>query len=174
MIRGVVSALVVAVLVLPMSAVADTSSASVGTRQPSLERLVLQEINAVRASYGLEALAPSNGLARAALRHTRSMVTNGYFAHESWNGTPFWKRVEGFYSPRSRGWAVGENLATFGEAAPTAADVVSAWMASPPHRANLLSKRFAEAGIAIVYAPSAGGVYGDQSTWVVTLDFGAR
>jgi uncharacterized protein YkwD len=144
------------------------------TREPSLERLLLQQINAVRATRGLARLTSSTSLTRAALQHSRSMVANGFFAHESQNGAPFWKRVKAFYGPRSGGWTVGENLAMFGGSAPNAQDVVAAWMASPPHRANLLSGQFAEAGLAVLYDPAARGVYGGEPTWVITLDVGTR
>ena len=47
-------------------------------------------------------------------------------------------------------------------------------MASSPHRANLLNKLFSDAGVVIVYDAAAGGVYGGEPTWVVTLDVGSR
>ena len=102
------------------------------------------------------------------------MVTNGFFAHESKGGAPFWKRLKLFYTPRSNAWTVGENLAMFGGSPPSATAVVEAWLASPPHRANLLSSRFAEAGLGVLYDPAAGGVYGGEPTWVITLDVGTR
>jgi len=55
---------------------------------------------------------------------------------------------------------------------PTA--VVDAWMGSPGHRANLLRGSFREAGVAVMYNPAAGGVFGGEATWVVTLDLGRR
>jgi uncharacterized protein YkwD len=174
MLRGRFLLVLFVALAIPMSAAAGTSGQSSIAREGSLEELVLHEINVVRASHGLGRLAASGGLTRAALRHSRSMVVNGYFAHESKNGAPFWKRVKVFYSPRSNGWTVGENLAMFGGMGPAAGAIVQSWMASPPHRANLLSRQFSEAGIAILHDPAAGGVYGGQSTWVVTLDVGAR
>jgi uncharacterized protein YkwD len=135
---------------------------------------VLRAVNDVRVSHGLERLSVSPGLTRAAVAHSRSMVANGFFAHASRDGTPFWKRVKLFCGPRSGGWTVGENLAMFGGARPDASAIVGSWMASAPHRANLLSKLFGNAGIAILYDPAAAGVYGGEPTWVVTLDVGAR
>ena len=172
--RGGILVLLLAALAAPVSAAGGTSSDASIAREASLERLVLQQINAVRVSHGLARLAPSTGLTRAALQHSRAMVTNGFFAHESRNGTPFWKRVKAFYAPRSGGWTVGENLAMFGGSAPDAQAVVAAWLTSPPHRANLLSGRFAEAGLAVLHDPAARGVYGGEPTWVITLDVGTR
>jgi uncharacterized protein YkwD len=149
------------------------ASASV-TRAPSLEELVLQEINAVRARRGLGGLAASSALSRSAAAHSRAMATYGFFAHESRNGTSFSERIKRFYAPRSRAWTVGENLAMFGGTTPSAAAIVDAWMGSPGHRANLLRGLFHEAGVAIMFNPAAGGVFGGESTWVVTLDLGSR
>jgi uncharacterized protein YkwD len=167
---------VVVLFALVAAAAADAgprASASV-SRESALESLVLQRINDVRAARGLDRLAPSPTLGRAAVTHSRSMAVNGFFAHESANGAPFWKRLKTFYTPRSGAWTVGENLAMFGGDKPAADAIVESWMASAPHRANLLSALFSDAGIAIVYDPVAGGVYGGEPTWVVTLDVGSR
>ncbi len=144
------------------------------TRVTSLEELVLREINALRASHGRQPLSTSTGLSRAADRHSRSMALLGFFSHESRNGTPFWQRVKQYYFTNSRTWTVGENLAMFGGITPSAESIITAWMASPPHRANLLRASYRDAGIAIVHHPTAGGVFGGRPTWVVTLDFGRR
>ncbi len=53
-------------------------------------------------------------------------------------------------------------------------EIVDAWMGSPGHRANLLRELFREAGVAIMFNPAAGGVFGGESTWVITLDLGSR
>ena len=102
------------------------------------------------------------------------MLTRGFFAHESANGASFSSRIRAFYGPRSSAWTVGENLAMFGGMTPTATAVVDAWMGSPGHRANLLRGSFREAGLAVMYNPAAGGVFGGEATWVVTLDLGRR
>jgi uncharacterized protein YkwD len=172
--RGATIFVALVALALPLGATAGGDAQSSTTREQSLETLVLQRINEVRAARGLGRLTASPGLSRAAVTHSRSMVVNGFFAHESKNGTPFWQRVKSFYGPRTHGWTVGENLAMFGGGKPDANAIVESWMASSPHRANLLSKLFADAGIAILHDPAAGGVYGGLDTWVVTLDVGAR
>ena len=174
MLRGASIAAALVALALPLTASAGSSAQATMAREPSLEALVLQRINEVRAAHGLGRLSASSGLTRAALTQSRSMVVNGFFAHESTNGAPFWKRVKSFYTPRSKGWTVGENLAMFGGVRPDANSIVSSWMASSPHRANLLNKLFSDAGIVIVYDAAAGGVYGGEPTWVVTLDVGSR
>ena len=174
MLRGASIVATLVALALPLAAGAAGDGHTSVARESSLETLVLQRINDVRAAHGLGRLTASSGLTHAAVTHSRSMVVNGFFAHESRNGAPFWKRLKTFYGPRTNGWTVGENLAMFGGARPDAASIVASWMASPPHRANLLSKLFSDAGVAILYDETAGGVYGGEPTWVVTLDVGAR
>jgi uncharacterized protein YkwD len=144
------------------------------TRAPSLEELLLRQINAIRATHSLGKLSASSALSRSAVAHSRAMATYGFFAHESRNGTSFSQRIKQYYVPRSHGWTVGENLAMFGGSTPSASAIVAAWMGSPGHRANLLRDVFREAGIAIMFNPAAGGVFGGESTWVVTLDLGSR
>jgi uncharacterized protein YkwD len=166
--------IVLSAVALPAAAAAGTSKDASVSRESTLETLVLQRINQVRATHGLGRLSASPKLGLAALTHSRSMVAKGFFAHESANGSPFWKRLKTFYAPRSNAWTVGENLAMFGGAKPAANAIVESWLASPEHRANLLSTQFADAGIAIVYDTAANGVYGGEPTWVVTLDLGSR
>ena len=176
MLRSGLLLVLIATLALSLggAASASGSTASTLTRATSLEELVLQEINALRAAHGRRPLSPSTALERAADRHSRSMALLGFFAHESKNGTPFWQRVKQYYFASSKTWTVGENLAMFGGISPSAQSIVTAWMASPGHRANLLRPSYRDAGIAIVHHPTAGGVFGGRSTWVVTLDFGRR
>ena len=143
------------------------------TRVPPLEALLLDRVNAVRAANGLAALKRAPALNRAATFHSRAMATFGFFTHESRDGLSFATRIKRFYAHRSREWTVGENLA-MSSGSVDADAILSAWMASPGHRANLLRGSFREAGIAVVHHPSAGGVYGGLPTWVVTLDFGRR
>lgn len=149
------------------------ASASV-TRVTSLEGSLIRQINFVRTARGLHRLTRSSALSRTAVEHSVAMATQGFFTHESVDGRAFWHRVEQAYARRTRSWTVGENLAMFGGAPPSAADIVQAWMASPPHRANLLRAIFREAGVGIVFNPAAGGVFGGEPTWVVTLDVGRR
>ena len=180
MLRGTFAVFVV--LAFAASAVAPsvgagTSTATKGTsvtRVVSLETLLVREVNAVRVQHGLRRLTRSSPLTRTAVGHSIAMATVGFFTHESQDGTPFWRRVKQIYGPKTRGWTVGENLAMFGGTPPNAGDIVAAWMASPPHRANLLRGVFREAGVGIVYNPAAAGVFGGLPTWVVTLDVGRR
>ena len=156
------------------SAAHSTERESAVQRSPSLEELVLRQVNGLRVARHLRALTLSPALSQSAAAHSRAMATYGFFAHESRNGTSFAQRIKRFYVPQSGTWTVGENLAMFAGSPPTASGIVDAWMASPGHRANLLRGLFHEAGLAIMFNPAAGGIFGGEATWVVTLDLGSR
>jgi uncharacterized protein YkwD len=102
------------------------------------------------------------------------MATAGFFTHESADGSAFWKRIQRYYSASGfHFWSVGENL-VWTSPDLTAKQAVEMWMKSPPHRANLLSTRWHQIGLAAVHSENAPGSYGDRAVTIVTADFGVR
>jgi uncharacterized protein YkwD len=144
----------------------------------ALERLggtVLQELNRVRAGHGLRPLRPAPSLVASARRHSAQMGRRGFFAHESADGTPFWRRIERFYVDDGfRSWEVGENIFWQSPASIAALSVVRSWLSSPGHRANILSGTWRDAGVGAISLRSAPGVYGGSPVTIVTVDFGKR
>ena len=140
----------------------------------ALEGAVLAELNAVRAKHGLAPLKTNANLRAAADTHSIAMAENGFFAHESRDGSAFWKRVQKFYAPNGYGfWSVGENLLwSSGEL--TAKQAVEMWMKSPKHRENILTARWREIGLSAVRVPGAPGVYAGNDVTIFTTDFGVR
>jgi uncharacterized protein YkwD len=157
------------------SAQAGTSREESGlTRSRSLEAGLLSSINSVRASHGLRPVRPSGRLAAAARLHSLEMAASGVFAHESPNGGLFSERIARFYrSTGYRSWTVGENL-LWSSPDVTSPGAVMLWLASPRHRAILLSPCWTEVGLAAVHARSAPGAFGGREVTIVTADFGAR
>ena len=136
---------------------------------------VLEELNRVRAARGLPPFRSARSLAAAARRHSAQMGRRGFFAHESADGTPFWRRIERFYAGQGfRSWEVGENIFWQSPAGLAALSVVRSWLTSPGHRANVLSRTWRDAGVGAVSLPSAPGVYGGAPVTIVTVDFGNR
>ena len=153
---------------VPSSPLAPAAGAKLGGT-------VVNELNRVRATRGLRPLRLSPSLAAAARRHSGQMGRLGFFDHNSPDGTPFWRRVERFYGDGGfRYWEVGENIFWQSPATLAALAVVRGWLASPPHRANLLSRTWREVGVGAVNLPSAPGVYRGRPVTIVTVDFGLR
>jgi uncharacterized protein YkwD len=127
-------------------------------------------LNAERTARGLRPLRLDPCLSRAALRHSRDMIANRYFAHESRSGAGFSARIArtGWMSGRS-GWSVGENIAwgSGNQASPRA--IVAEWMHSAGHRRNILQARFHVIGIGVGSGSPVGG--GAGATY--TTDFGS-
>jgi uncharacterized protein YkwD len=140
----------------------------------ALERGVLAEINGLRARHHLAPLRLNVRLSAAADAHSLAMARRGFFAHESADGSSFWKRVRRFYTDRgfSR-WSVGENL-LWSSPAIDPAGALQMWLNSPPHRKNLLTPGWREIGLSAVHVSAAPGVFEGRETTIVTADFGTR
>src|SRR5436305_1521361 len=112
-------------------------------------------------------------LDRAAAAHSLDMVRHRYFDHTSPTGsTPLGRVRASGYLAHARAWMAGENIAWgVGRLAAPAA-IVSAWMHSPGHRANILRPQFREVGTGVVAGVPAAGVRLTGATY--TQDFGAR
>jgi uncharacterized protein YkwD len=140
----------------------------------SLESGVLQQLNAIRLQHRLVPLKLSAALTDSAAAHTREMEQDGYFAHNSADGTVFWKRIQHWYAQGAYGyWSVGENLLW---SAPDigAPGALQLWMNSPEHRANILDPNWREIGISAQHAAAAPGTYKGLEVTVITTDFGVR
>lgn len=168
---------------LPLVALAAAAAVLAGSaagghatalQQRALDRQLLGQVNALRARHGLRPLRLSRPLSAAASRHSLEMAEDGFFSHSSADGTAFWRRIEHYYRAQGfRTWQVGENLVWESPSLP-AGDAIRMWMASPPHRANLLNPAWREIGIGAVRSGAAPGVYRGLPAVVVTADFGAR
>ena len=163
----------VAALALAAPALAARTAAN-QTAMQALDTGVLTQLNAIRAAHGLVPLTLNTQLSAAAAGHTTEMLADGYFAHNSASGSPFWSRLTAYTKAAPHGgWSVGENLLW---SAPDvdAAQALKLWMASPEHRANILTAKWRQIGIAAIHADTAPGTYGNQPVTVITTDFGVR
>ena len=132
---------------------AACSSAHIAVHRATVARArnaTLCLLNRARARAGLPPLRANARLARAARRHASDMVRRRYFAHDSLGGVTAFERIlRAHYVPRRRSWWLGENIGWGSLSLSQPAALVRAWMHSPPHRANILSRRFREVGIGI-------------------------
>jgi uncharacterized protein YkwD len=140
-----------------------------------LEKALVTRVNNVRASRNLRALAVRFRLKRAGRAHATNMARYGYFSHSWSTGVPFETWIRRYWpGPGYTSWSAGENL-FWRSGGATAREIVRAWMTSPPHRANLLGRRWRALGIGAVRAVDPVGVYrGPPSVTIVAAEFGWR
>jgi uncharacterized protein YkwD len=121
-------------------------------------RAVVCLVNRQRLADGLRPLCSNPHLAAAAQTYAQQMVREGFFSDTPPNGESLLERYNraGYIPPPNAGYVLGENIAwgTLGASTPEA--IVAAWMASPPHRANILNPRFRETGVGVVAAVPGG------------------
>jgi uncharacterized protein YkwD len=169
--------LALACLALALSGAAVAAPAQPLARAASLSSLeqgVLADINVFRAEHKLAPLRLSTSLTTAAREHSQEMADQGYFAHESGDGSPFSKRLQRFYPQGSKAyWSVGENL-LWSSPDVDAEAALQLWLDSPEHRANLLTPRWREIGVSAVHADAAPGTFRGLDVTIVTTDFGVR
>ena len=144
---------------------ATTASAPSAVAKPSAEVMtgyeneVVRLTNAQRTAKGCPALRIDERLRTAARAHSTDMVTRSFFSHTGSNGSTFVDREAAAGYPR-RG-ASAENIA-WGYRTPK--DVVTGWMNSSGHRANILNCGSVAVGVGLAYT-NGGAAY-----W--TQDFG--
>ena len=127
--------------------------------------------NQLRGQANLPALKDNAKLRKAATGHSSDMVTDGFFDHTSPNGDTFVDRIlDAGYAKRNEAWSIGENLAWGTGELSTPQAIMSAWMNSSGHKANILKKTYKEIGISVrLGVPTDAGVGA-----TVTADFGAK
>ena len=155
----------------PTQRCADADLQPTAGNLPRVRAAILCLHNRVRANRGLPALQENIRLRRAANGHSRSMVSNGFFAHTTPTGVTMTDRIlRSRYVTRHQSWVLGENLAwgTGDLATPRAA--IAAWLDSRSHRAIVLKRSYRDLGVGVVLGnPSSrhgGATY--------TVDFGVR
>jgi uncharacterized protein YkwD len=139
---------------------------------PQVRAATLCLINAERARHRLVPLSENTLLDRAAELHSIDMAKRNFFEHQNPDGEqPDARIVHEGYPPI----LVGENLAWGETTKSTPAWIVSAWMKSPGHRANILEPNYREIGIGMAYeAPEAQPVPKQAAIYTTTFGAGGR
>lgn len=131
--------------IMPTTAFAATTSSNSPAAvaiSPEATAFALQ--NAERAKAGLPALVWNDQLAKdAAVRAQECEIS---FSHRRPDGTDWWTLDSANMYGENLAWGYDENI------------VVSAWMASPSHKANILSAEYTRCGIAF-FESSNGTLY---------------
>jgi uncharacterized protein YkwD len=123
----------------------------------SAEGRAIDSLNEIRTSRGLAPLRASKSLANSANAYSRRMLAEEFFGHQA------------SIQLSSKFRTAGETLAWHSGWQPGPGRTVRRWMASPPHRAILLSSAFRMVGMGM----EKGRLGGRHATmWVA--HFGRR
>lgn len=120
---------------------------------------LLSLTNQSRSKNGLTPLRLDTRLASAAALKAQDMLRRNYWAHNGPDGTTPWTFI------KEAGYVytyAGENLA---RGFSSSGDIISAWLASPGHRENMLSKNYQDIGFAVV----EGKLTGENTVLVVEM-----
>lgn len=148
----------------PAPALSAADVAALKSGSPTLvglEEEMVKAVNAERAAYGLAPYVVDAQLTTLAWSHAHDMVARGYFSHVTPEGDTLRDRLRA--RNLSTHW-VGENI--YLSVKPTdqaVAATVSWFMADPPHRDNILHKRFNRLGV--------GVAQGESGWYSFVLDF---
>jgi uncharacterized protein YkwD len=153
------------------AACADADLAPAAGNLGRIRDAVLCLHNEIRAQHGLSRLRARGRLRRAAGGHARRMVHDAFFDHITPAGVTMEERIlRARYVRADEDCMLGENLAWGTGAAATPGGAVESWMASPGHRANLLTHGFRDVGVGVAH----GVPVSDAAGATYTVDFGVR
>ncbi len=144
------------------------------TNGAAIDAATLCLVDAVRASHRLQALRQNGQLAKVATSQVATMIRWDYFADVRPTGqTPLSLVGVTHYPAHSAGFAVGQNIAWGTASFASPEHIVAEWMASPPHRAIILTAAYRDAGVAVT--PALPGVLrAGQSGATYAMEFGVR
>lgn len=124
---------------------------------------LLADTNTARLHNGIHSLSLNSKLIAAAQAKANDMATRNYWSHYTPEGNPPWVFVT------AQGYAyqkLGENLAAGFD---TEQATIDGWMASPPHRENMLDPAFSEVGFGYANNPDYTSAGGGPMTIVVAF-----
>lgn len=129
------------------------------TGQVTIRQEIIKLTNIERTRHHLKPLTVNFKLELAAEAKAADMLSKNYFNHTSPDGVKPWDYI----TLENYNYAfAGENLALDFSSGQKA---VKAWLASPPHRQNMLDKNFEDIGLAAV----SGQIQGRQTTLIVEM-----
>jgi len=128
----------------PAAPATPTRNTTVSSSNLTYEQKVTELVNIERQKAGLSSLTLDTSISNVARTKSKDMAANNYFAHQS----PTYGSAGDMLKQFGIKWSAwGENIAS-GQRTPEA--VVTAWMNSSGHRANILSTNFSKIGVGYV------------------------
>lgn len=146
------------------------SAANVG----AVDAATLCLINRLRSAHGVRSLRANRELRHVASSQVDTMVRRDYFADDRPTGqTPLSLVAITRYPAHTAGFAVGQNIAWGTGLFSSPEHIVAEWMASPPHRAVILTSKYRDGGVAV--EPALPGVLQKGSAGATyAMEFGVR
>lgn len=125
-----------------------TDSVTEKIKNENPETSLLLTINNLRKQNGLQILNPNQILINIAYSRSQDMINRGYFSHN----TPEGKNIFNILAENGIGYAcAGENLYNCTPSSVgTPEAIISYWLGSQNHRANIFSPNYSQVGIKIV------------------------
>jgi uncharacterized protein YkwD len=145
------------------------SPSSLTTAQAELSVICL--VNKKRHRRGAARLAWNPRLQGTAESHSTAMDSYNFFAHGGGGTLVDRVRASGYLAGASS-WIVGEDLGWGSDGQGTPKATVNRWMASPSHRATMLSPGFRNIGVGVTVGSPIGG--NSVNAAIYTADFGRR
>ncbi len=141
---------------------------------PAAAAATLCLIDRLRVARHLRPLRSNRALGTVAADQLASMLRLDYFSDTQPGGqTPMTLAAASGYEAHAAGYEVGEVVAWGTSTYSTPAHVVSAWMASPPHRELILEGAFHDAGVAVTAGVPAVVGHGARGA-TYAIEFGLR
>ena len=151
----------------------DVDASPQAATEHQLRTSVLCLVNLARARHGVAPLEFNEALRKSATGHSWGMVRSGSFSHYGPDGSTMTSRIaRAGYLSRAASFRLAENIAAGpGREYGSPLAIVSSWMHSPGHRANILDGGLDDFGVGV----ARGDPFGDgEDAATYTLDFGAR
>lgn len=131
----------------------------------AVEKATILELhNQERAKQGLSELRINTLLTASATKKAEAMLASDCWSHYCPDGKSPWT----FFDDSGYNYVyAGENLA---EGFDTDESVMTAWLNSPTHKANVINENFDEVGIGFAY----GDFQGIENNTIIVMHFGSR
>lgn len=154
----VVQSLAAAAAAVPLALVTPAPAQAFDSPEAELMSKIVTQTNQQRHAAGCGQLDVDQELIVASLRQSDYMADTGIFSHIGRGGSTFVARAQaaGYSSPAGENIAWGYDSAT---------EVMDAWMASPPHRRNILNCDARSIGTGVRYSADGTAYFTQVFGW---------
>lgn len=129
------------------------------SKHKNVEVEIIRLVNVERSKVGLKKLKVSTSMKKYTILRSQDMIEKNYFGHSS----PIYGRWANLlYSSEYQFSYTGENLAA---GFTRAEQFVTAWMASPLHRKNILNPKFTKTSVTVIEGKSTNRYRSYATQW---------